>query len=373
MNQHEEENATGKTATMRDIAQYCGVNQSTVSRALRDDSRLGKETITRVREVAQLLGYDPMRNQAARRLALIRHGQHLLNYTIGLFFMHSGFSQSNYFGRIHQGILQAISETDFEIYTSDQSKLTLRGELPAAYRRGDIDGVITITQKQVWREAQSMLRAEPNFVNRPTVGLVEPIEGCSAAYGDNYGGAYQAIDHLLDLGHRHIMHWHGLDPHSTDVHSRRLAAFHDAYTRRGLDPGKYLIHGPEDEGKPPPSGQNVVQALISRPEITAIIAHDDEHAVRLHKALRQAGIRVPEDISLLSYDDTEVILDDHSHNILTTVRQPLFDIGREGTMLLVRRILGEEKEDRDIVLPTELIVRRSTSQPNPERLRAGLT
>jgi DNA-binding LacI/PurR family transcriptional regulator len=102
--------------------------------------------------------------------------------------------------------------------------------------------------------------------------------------------------------------------------------------------------------------------------VTAVISRQDEQAVHLHNTLVSAGFRVPEDISLVGSDDTHVIIGDAKENILTTVRLPLVEIGREGANLLIHRVLGEEPEDRDVILPVELIVRGSTAPP---RKRAG--
>jgi LacI family transcriptional regulator len=349
---------------MRDIGDICGVNQSTVSRALRNDCRLGKETIDRVRAVAEQLGYDPMRNQVARRLAGIKWGKPILNNTIGYFFTHLGFTQSNYFTRVNQGVLHAINEVDFEIFTSDQYKAETRRELPGAYRRGDIDGTLAIIEDYAWQSTREMLRREPNFQNRPIVGLVEPLEGCSAVYPDNESAARQVMEHLLELGHRRIVHFH--TPHSDDifrsyaVHDTRLVTYIKVLREWGLDETTCLIKGAYSPGFEDNEEIALESILSSGLRPTAMIAHNDEHAVQLHKRLTARGLHVPDDMSLISYDDTEIILDDHSTNILTTVRMPLFEVGQRGTMLLINRILGREPEDRCIALETELIVRHST-------------
>jgi LacI family transcriptional regulator len=351
---------------MRDIAVQCGVNQSTVSRALRNDRRLGKETIERIVAAAEKMGYDPMRNMAARRLASMRYGQPVLNNTIGFFFFHKGFSQSAYFTKLQQGVLEGITEVDFEIYTSDQYKISKRHELPAAYRRGDVDGVLAAIQTHWWEETLGLLRAEPNFGRKPIVGLVEPIKDSSVVCADNYGAAVSVAEHLLELGHKRVMHFESEDRTSEETHSRRGAALWQVFEQRGFDPSPSLIHGPIIQGEPPARGPEIVEALKASPDITAVIAHDDEQAVEIYDRLTSAGYRVPQDISLISYDDTDVIKDERGDNRLTSVRLPLFEIGRQGTLLLVDRILGKEPEDKIIQLPTELIVRGSTG-PAPSR------
>ncbi len=359
------DNNGSKTPTMRDVARVCGVNQSTVSRGLRNDSRLGKDTIERIRTAARELGYDPMRNQVARRLASIKWGQPMLNNTIGYFFTHLGFTQSNYFTKVNQGVLHAINEVDFEIFTSDQCKAEKRGELPGAYRRADIDGILAIIEGYAWENTCKMLRAEPNYGTRPIVGLVEPLAGCSAVYPDNAAAARAVIDHLLDLGHKRIVHFHtpvhdGDLFQSTQTHDSRLATYIRAIRERGLDENECLIKGVYSPESPQDEEQALVKLLAERKDITAMITHNDEQAVQIHERLVKMGLRVPEDISLVSYDDTEVILNDRSNNILTTVKMPLFEVGRQGTLLLVDRILGKETQDKNIKLAPELIVRRST-------------
>jgi DNA-binding LacI/PurR family transcriptional regulator len=351
---------SSRAPTMRDIARACGVNQSTVSRALQRDKRFSPEKIERINRVAESLGYDLMRNQAAQRLSNIRHGHSVLNNTVGLFFHHSGLGQSAYFTRLHQGILHAITEVDFEIYTSDENKVFTTGELPSAYRRGEIDGVLAITEQRWWDETLELLRKEFNFQRRPIIGLVEPLQDASSVHPDNFGAGRDIAEHLLDLGHRYLMHFHNENSEAGSAHGNRLAAFKESFSQRGLDPARHLIHGPTRKDDPHFTGNDVIKALKEYPRITAIVAHDDEQAVRIYRTLIEAGYRVPQDMSLISYDDTEVIMDEHGHNILTTSRLPLFEIGRQGTLLLIQRILGEEPADRNIELPTELIVRAST-------------
>lgn len=355
----------GSYPTMADIAKRCGVSRASVSRAFRNNrNHQSEETIQRILDVAREMGYDPNRYHSARRLASSKYGRTELNRVLGFFFFHFNGSESGYFMKMLQGVLGALKEQDFEIQTGDGARMRERNELPPTYRRGDIDGIVTTSQAEGWQPVQDMLRSEPNFGDRPVVGLVEPLKGCSAVYPDNYAGGRAAITHLLDLGHRRIAHFHCANSDApTDVHAVRLKAYRDVLRERDLDPRQCLTYTPWKPAQREESRTALKELLASHPEITAVVAHDDQHAVFVHDTLRDMGLRVPEDISLISYDDTEIISDGRGNNILTTVHLPLVEIGTEGTLLLIRRVLGEETENRDIMLPTKLIVRRTTAPP----------
>ncbi len=351
--------------TLKDIAEECGVNVGTVSRALRSDSRLSKTTIDRIRASARAMGYDASRNHAARRLAMSRFGQPVLNNMAGMFFHHGGFCQSAYFFKVLQGVLDTISKLEFELCTSDQAAVATRNELPINYRRGDVDGVVMISQAENAELAVRLLREEFAYGEKPIVGLVEHIPGCSGVYSDDYQSGRMVAEHLIRLGHRRILHYHnlGADSRPNDAHVLRLNATRDALCEAGLKPDEVLFTHDWLYDYKSQSATDLLAALKEHREITAIIAHDDEQAAEIHTILTEAGYCVPDDISLISYDDTVAVPGPDGLNILTTVRLPLVEIGKEGTKLLIRRILGEETEDRDIVLPTELIVRGSTAIP----------
>lgn len=342
---------------------------------MRNDPRLSRATIDRITAVARQMGYDLTRNYAARRLALSKYGQPLLSYSIGLmFYPHHGFSHSNYFIKMHQGVLDGVAESEFEIHTSDTGRIEERKQLPIVYRRGDIDGVVCLTQDFAWENLRPILRSDPGFGNRPVVSIVEPLADCSSVYPDNYTGAYEAINHLLDLGHRHIIHFHQeFDISGRGTHTLRLQAYYHAYHERGLDPENYLrlVYWPFPTSTQ--SGRQLVEVLKYHPNITAVIAHDDQQALDVYKVLTQAGYHIPQDLSLLSYDDTDPVMDGRGNNILTTVRLPLTEVAMEGTKLLLRRIMGDEPVDREIAIPTELIVRRSTAPARRRRSQLRTT
>jgi LacI family transcriptional regulator len=362
----------GKPPTTYDIAARCGVNQSTVSRALQGGSGVGKDTIERILAVATEMGYDPMNYQEARRLISRRYGTTALSYLISAFFYHPGFSQSTYFARMFQGVLDAVSETDFEIVTSDyvRSKISdNRYDLPPVFRRGDIDGVLVMTQDAHWQPCRKLMEGMAGQRCRPAVGLVEPITGCSAVYPDNLDAGYRAASHLLELGHRRIMAFYTGMEGERSVQGARQAGIRKAFSERGLDIAQHLTIA----GAIPHAGDEISEmfryGLKINPDVTAIMAANDFEAQTLYRTIVELGLSVPGDLSLVSFDDTDAIADGRGNNILTTVRLPLHEIGVEGTRLVIRKIMGVVTDEQDVVLPVDLIVRGSTASPRKGRLR----
>lgn len=362
--------SNGRPVRLKDIADRCGLGVITVSRALRgDEKNTAKSTMELVQKVAREMGYDASYHHAARRLALSKFGQPVLSHTIGLLFFHHMFSQSNYFVMMMQGIFDAVTGGDFEVHTSDTRELLVSRPIPLVYRRGEIDGILTMSQEERWKPLLTQLRAEPNFGNRPIVGLVEHLEGCSGVYADNYQAGSLLINHLLDLGHRYIVVCMGNYFSYRDAHGQRYSAYLDSLRSRGLDPDTHLIRAGWHPESVDECAERMRETLEAHPEATALIPRNDFEALQIYKSVIKDRIRIPEDLSFISYDDTDVIMDGHGYNILTSVHLPLLETGREGAKLLIRRILGEEKDDRDIVLPTHLVERKSTAPPNPKRLK----
>lgn len=358
------EDGNGERVTTYDVAERCGVSQATVSRALRNvKGRLSPETRNRILAVAREMGYDPMISYAARQLVSQRHGHRSLSYLIGFFFDHAGFAQSNYFTNLHRGIMSAIAGTGFEVVTSDTpgNVESPSRELAPVYRRGEIDGVLAISS--FLRDGLTeLLHATSGFGDGPIVGIIGPSQGGSVVRPDDYSAGYKAVSHLLELGHRDVMivRWHDADERS--IEGLRMRGYVDACKDEGLEPGRCLVN-PNTNFKPHDVAMKMLARQIKDQGMTAIIAPNDLMAESIYSALTEAGIAVPEDASLISFDDTEVIPDGRGNNLLTTIRLPLFDIGEEGARMLLQRISGEAKQDRELVLPVELIVRGSTAPP----------
>jgi DNA-binding LacI/PurR family transcriptional regulator len=174
---------------------------------------------------------------------------------------------------------------------------------------------------------------------------------------DNRAGAQAAIRHLLDLGHRRIAYVTGRNEISTVV--ERLAGYHDALAEHGVVPNPGLVSRVEIE---PEAAAEATRRLLDRePRPTAIFSYNDLMAVGALVAIREAGLRVPEDVSLVGHDD--ILYAPYLQVPLTTVAQPTREMGETAARLLVDRLRGDERPPRTIVLSSRLVVRASTAPP----------
>jgi len=368
---------------MRDIAAHCGVSIWTVSLALRHDPRVSSTTAAHVQAIAQELGYDPAVHQAARRLVSRRLGKDVMNNVIGLL-LPPHFQAANYFAYASLGVLDVLALEGYGVLTSylpvDDGNTLPR--FPAIYTRGEVDGVIGAGYFLPQRVLQA-LRGNMGFGERPVITLIVPQPGCSSVTTDDRAGAYAATAHLLELGHRHILHF--LHQASVPL-ANRLAGVCQAMQDHGVDPATHLhylgeevffgrLDPPHHLRFPDPASTDpddtvaryylsqLVAYLRAHPEVTAILGQNDPTARRVWYMLQEHGIRVPEEISLIGFDDTDGIPDEFGRNVLTSVRLPLEAVGQEAARMLIRQLASGQKELEHIVLPTELVVRHSTAPP----------
>lgn len=361
---------------MADIAARCGVSRVAVSYALRGVAgNVSESTRRRVLAVAEEMGYNPAINQSARRLIAEHHGHRVLNQAIGVL-LPSDFGASTYYSRLLNGIMDVMSSCGYGVhintlqYDDEQRMPLVEQALPLVYGRGEIDGLLVTVRSDwfvaVWLEA---LRDEPNYGDRPIIGLVEPIAGCSSVHADDYRSGYLAANHLLELGHRHVLHGfvsaeeivHHIPVNPENAWAKRLAGMEQAFRGFRLDPDNYLhstvLISPDS------TVGDLEGTLRTHPEITAIVVTNDAVAVMIITELTRLGISVPGDISIVGFDGTESIALPTGENLLTTVRVPLHEIGREAAQLMIRTINGEVNAEYDMLLPTELLVRHSTAPP----------
>lgn len=378
-------NNNHNVVTLKDIADHCGVTVATVSRALRNPERHSKATTERILEVAAELGYDPLHHQGARRLALSRFGKRIINHLLAVIFP-PYFYRANYFAEIFQGLLDVLTPEGYGLLTVNIENDTPL-KLPPSFSRGDVDGVISLTDAYLMPQTAAQLRNEPFFGQRPVLSLFFATPGCSAVLIDAQGGAYAAAGHLLDQGHRHLLHFCGPETDAEwspqDWSYQLLLGFQRAFVDRGLDPAQHLHYFSLDTKLRDLALQAVnhpkllaldaigfsanhplLRTLRAHPEITGILARNDPAALLIRHLLHQGGLRVPEDISLVGFDDTNPMFNERGQNILTTVRLPLRQIGRRAARLMIRQVNDEKTpQEVQIVLPATLIVRGSTAPP----------
>lgn len=337
--------------TIADVAAHAGVGAGTVSRVLNDRPKVSPGTRARVLEAIEVLGYRP--SPLARGLSRGR------SQTLGVvvpFFTHASAVE-----RL-RGVSAALRTSDYDLVLFNVESPVHRDEHFASLTGRDrADGLIVLSLPPP-REHLARLRA----VDVPIVLIDAVGEGVTSVITDDVEGGRIATRHLLELGHRDIAFIGGESDNGFGFTSsaRRELGYRDMLRQAGVRIRRgYIRHGPHERLA---ARRLTEQLLAHRVPPTAIFAASDTQATGAIEAARAGGLRVPEDLSIVGFDDIEI----SAYAGLTTVRQPLFDSGFIGATLLLdavegrRRLVAEEHH-----LPLEL-VERSTTAPLHRRSRA---
>ena len=332
--------------TIADVASAAGVSKTAVSFAFNNPDRLGAATLERVLDVARELGYTP--HPAARALSMRRSG------TIGVLVPQplSTVFANPFLSELIQGLGEQCEEHDLTLLLVPP----LNGSLEGAIRQASVDGFISLGLSPDDSALEVLDR-----IGIPTV-LVDSEESPAhpAVNVDDGGGAHAAARHLLDLGHRQlaiiILPPARSQTNSTPTAVRRLAGYRAAISDAGApEPHK------EVAGISVAAGARVFQSLpTGKRRPTGVLAMSDMTAIGLMSAAQAAGLRVPDDLSVVGFDDVPASA--WTNPPLTTVRQPIVDKGRIAARLLIQRMKGKTV-DSPAPLGTTLVVRNSTARP----------
>jgi LacI family transcriptional regulator len=330
--------------TIRQIADLAGVSIATVSRVLNGRGDVADETRDLVSKVIRENGYTA--NRSARGLSAGRTG--LIGVLVPLVY-------PAYFSWILAGAAEALAASDLQIVLSPTGHQHDREVSVLDRLHGLSDGALIILPEESNEELERMLDGGYRFVViDPLMPLNERIPSVSAAH---MSGADQAMRHLLGLGHRRIAQISG-PPGWVSTEDRRRG-YRAALASAGILPDPRLeAHAVPEIGP----GREAADRLLSVDEPpTAIFAFNDDIAIGAVEAARGRGLRVPEDLSIVGFDDVE-----HATIVtpnLTTVRQPLEEMGRTAVSLLNRLLEGQSFETLHVELATRLVVRDSTAPP----------
>ena len=331
--------------TIKTVAARAGVGRTTVSRVLNGSPLVSDEARAAVQAAIAELGYVP--NSVARSLVTSRTDSIALVIPES----ESRLGSEPYFSAVIRGVSNALAGTQVQLLLTlvrDRRELDQLTRFLTARR---VDGVLLVS---VHRDDPL-----PGLLERlglPTVlaGRRSPAESLSHVHSDNVGGASQAVRHLLERGRTGIATITG--PLDMDVGSSRRRGWREALRDGGREADEALV-APADfteEG-----GRSAMRALLERrPGLDAVFAASDVMAAGALAELRRQGRRVPDDVAVVGFDDS--IIARHTDPPLTSVRQPVEEIGRTITELLLREIDEPGSARRHMVLPTSLVVRDST-------------
>ncbi|MGW6687735.1 LacI family DNA-binding transcriptional regulator [Streptomyces sp. NPDC054961] len=335
---------SGGRPTLEEVAARAGVGRGTVSRVINGSSKVSEHTRAAVEAAVSELGYVP--NRAARALAANR------NDAIALVVPEpeARFFTEPYFSDVVRGVGATLAETDVQLVLTLAGNERERRRL-AQYLSGHrVDGVLLVSV-----HAEDPLPELLEELGIPTVlsGRRSAAETLPWVDSDNLAGAAGAVRHLLGRGRSTIATITG----PLDVYGARcrLDGYRQALTDAGHAVDELLIADGDftEEG-----GRRAMRALLERrPGLDAVFAASDVMAAGARRELRAAGRRIPQDVALVGFDDS--VLARHMDPPLTSVRQPVEEMGRTMARLLLARIAGED-EDAAVVVPTELVVRESS-------------
>lgn len=338
-----------KNARIRDVAAAAGVSTATVSRALSNPELLSEGTRTTVFEAIRATGYRV--NKAARTLRTRRAGAVLvLVPNLG----------NPFFSRILAGISAHLGEHDISVLIADTKDGAASGtSLEDYFQDARIDGVICLDGALPEEE---LLRCRDHGVDGRIVFACEWPQGLlmPSVRSDNREGARLAVRHLYDLGHREIAHVTG-PKDNVLTHARREGMLEER-ARLGLPFRQdWILRGDFSLA----SGRQAAEAILRmehRP--TAVFCASDQVAFGLISGLNALGLQVPQDISVIGFDDIE--LSEYFGPPLTTIRQDRHGLGVGAARLLLERIsqphAGGPEPEGPMIIGVELVVRESTAR-----------
>jgi DNA-binding LacI/PurR family transcriptional regulator len=335
------------------VAERAGVSKTSVSFAFNKPHRLAPGTAARIRGVAASIGYRP--HPVARMLTEGRTG------TIGVLTPQAlaVMFENPFFGAFSAGISTAAEEAGYAL----QLVSPLRGSLARAIGRATVDGIVAIGLSSDHPEVEEIRRAGLPMVTVDSTWL----PGLPAIDVDEERGSREAAEHLAALGHSAILVM-GIDaplseaapsPHS--VMSRRLRGYREGLLAAGVElPAEEVVGGSATIE----SGRACFErAWHDGHRPTAVLAMSDAIAIGAMRAIRDLGMRIPDDISVVGFDDIDFA--QYVDPPLTTVRQPMRRKGEEAVRLLLAVVNGEQPPEIHETLATSLIVRASTAPPRP--------
>lgn len=329
-------------STIRDVAKRAGVAPITVSRVVNNDGYVSAETRRRVEQAIAELDYIPnglgpsLRSKRTSTLALV-----ISDIT------------NPFWTTVVRGAEDTANKRGYHVIIGNTDESPQKQEEYLTFLlKKQVDGFLLVPASL--RSIDTLQRRHTPFVVLDRRIPNAPID---TVYGESEAGAYALIRHLLELGHERIAIVTGAPDVSTA--SDRVAGYQRALEEAGLSEAQQVYWGDYTQQ----SGSELTrQALSLRPRPTAIFAANNFVAIGVMRALRDAGLRVPEDISVVAFDDLPAAIT--IDPFFTVAAQPAYEMGRRATELLLARLAGDTPErPQEIVLPVEIIIRKSSGKP----------
>lgn len=331
--------------SIKDVARDVEMSTATVSRALRGLQGVSEQTRERVMESALRLGYVPSPSAAGLASGQTRTVAVIVPMVTRWFF-----------AAVVQGAEEVLREHGYDLLLYN-----LGGDATARHRvfatsllTKRVDAVLVLSLKPSEEELDRLAR-----LGRPVTIVGADMPGWATVRIDDREAATLATEHLIDLGHRRIAYIGGATEGVLDftAPTARLAGYRCTLQEAGLEAPVELL---QDGEFTIAGGERATRALLALPEPpTAIFAASDEMAMGVLRAARALGVRVPEDLSVVGLDDHELA----DYFELTTVAQPVHEQGRVAAAQVLAALRDDDWRPTQVILPTRLVVRRTTAPP----------
>jgi DNA-binding LacI/PurR family transcriptional regulator len=329
--------------TLEQVAALAGVSRATVSRVVNGSPRVSPERRALVEHAIGKLGYVP--NRAARSLVTRRSDSVALIMSEA----EERVFAEPFFAGIARGVASVLATTEMQLVLLMAQDPSQRERVVNYIVNHHADGALLASV-----HGDDPLPRRLVDAGVPTVLVGRPVSRVAASYvdADNRGGAREAVAYLVGKGRRRIATITGAQDMAVGLD--RLEGWRDALRAAGLQPDDRLVEAGDFSEE---SGQRAMAALLSRePGLDAVFAASDLMALGALRTLKDTGRKVPGEVAVIGFDDS--IVARHAEPQLTTVRQPVEEMGRQMTRLLLAKLTGEAA-GVSVILETELVIRGS--------------
>jgi LacI family transcriptional regulator len=341
--------AANRQVSAEDVAREAGVSRTTVSFVINatPGKIISEETRRAVLDAVRKLGYRP--NEDARRLALQRR------FSVGLYIRHSStFYNDSFLTRVVEGMVHTVNRHRVRLVVHPIHG----GKIDCAMLAGEdeVDGIILVNTSEDDTTAGVCVDLPFPVVVMDPAGHV----ACDQVYISNDGGASEVVRYLVSLGHRRVAMIAHAGPEFA-ASNLRIAGFRGALEQSGIPTSSSVVrHGDFSER----SGYRVMQEILElSPRPTAVFCGNDLVAFGAMAAIREAGLRVPADVSVAGFDDA--YLSRFVDPPLTTMAIPAASLGSEAVSLVIARLLKTDREfPSRVMVPGQLLIRQSCAPPS---------
>lgn len=328
---------------IREIAKEAGVSIATVSRVLNGKSDVSAETREKILTIIKEKEFKPKVSVAP------------ISDTIGIFLCSNTEISNPYSSLVISGISSIIFKHDFNLTLIPSIKISRDGiDFANFCNSRRISGGIFISSSQDDNYIVELSKHVPSVM----VGNDFPLQCLGSVRSDNFSGAYDALKYISSLGHKNILLIMA-DLHFLD-HEERFAGAKKAIDETGMKlnehsiPNSYLFNNTDLHYR--------LEFIFKNERPDAIFVGGDQEAIRVIKVLNDMGLNVPDDVSVMGYDNLDIST--HTHPPLTTVNQPIYEIGREAAKLLLNMINNKDYTDTKVLLKNNyLMIRETVKEP----------